>query len=105
MSWRVWSHPIVRASIVSPNTAFHAVVINAWPIVYAEIVACGATPFSTTVGELPITVSVGAVTSLGFGQAADALVDAADAALLAAKRAGKNRTVVARRPRPHASAA
>jgi diguanylate cyclase (GGDEF)-like protein len=64
-----------------------------------------ATAFRTTVGALPITVSVGAVTSRGFGQAADALVDAADAALLAAKRAGKNRTVVARRPRPHASAA
>src|SRR6478672_5894207 len=48
MSWRVWPHPIVRASIVSPKTAFHAVVINAWPMVYAEIVACGATPFSTT---------------------------------------------------------
>jgi diguanylate cyclase (GGDEF)-like protein len=67
--------------------------------------AVAATAFRTTVGELPITVSVGAVTSLGFGQAADALIDAADAALLAAKRAGKNRTVVARRPRPHASAA
>ncbi|MDX6561208.1 MAG: hypothetical protein QOD65_1022 [Gaiellales bacterium] len=65
----------------------------------------GVTAFRTTVGELPITVSVGAVTSRGFGPAADALVDAADAALLAAKRAGKNRTVVARRPRPHASAA
>ena len=65
----------------------------------------GATAFQTTVGDLPITVSVGAVTSLGFGPAADALVDAADAALLAAKRAGKNRTVVARRRRPHASAA
>ena len=68
----------------------------------------GATPFRTTVGDLPITVSVGAVTSLGFGAAADALVDAADAALLAAKRAGKNRTVVARRrgrtPAPRSSA-
>ena len=65
----------------------------------------GATAFQTTVGDLPITVSVGAVTSLGFGPAADALVDAADNALLAAKRAGKNRTVVARPPRRHASAA
>ena len=34
--------------MVSPKTAFHAVVISAWPMLYAEIVACGATPFSTT---------------------------------------------------------
>jgi diguanylate cyclase (GGDEF)-like protein len=60
--------------------------------------------FRTTVGELAITVSVGAVTGR-FTQAADMLIDAADAALLAAKRAGKNRTVIARRSPPHASAA
>jgi diguanylate cyclase (GGDEF)-like protein len=55
-------------------------------------------PFRTTVGELTITVSVGAVASYGLAQTPDPLIDAADAALLAAKRAGKNRTVVARRP-------
>ncbi|MDX6630577.1 MAG: two-component system, cell cycle response regulator [Gaiellales bacterium] len=54
--------------------------------------------FRTTVGELAITVSVGAVASHGLAHSPDALVDAADAALLAAKRAGKNRIVVARRP-------
>jgi diguanylate cyclase (GGDEF)-like protein len=69
-----------------------------------RMVVC-AQPFSTTVGELAITVSVGAVASRGHPQPADPLIDAADAALLAAKRAGKNRTVIARRPRPHAHAA
>jgi len=55
-------------------------------------------PFRTTVGEIQITVSVGAVASDGLAQSPDPLVDAADAALLAAKRAGKNRIVIARRP-------
>jgi diguanylate cyclase (GGDEF)-like protein len=55
-------------------------------------------PFRTTVGMLAITVSVGAVASQGRGRSPDPLVDAADAALLAAKRAGKNRTVVAQYP-------
>ena len=64
----------------------------------------GERAFRTTVGELAITISIGAVTGRGATQAADTLVDAADAALLSAKRAGKNRTVVARR-RGHASAA
>jgi diguanylate cyclase (GGDEF)-like protein len=59
---------------------------------------CGR-PFRTTAGEFAITVSIGAVASGGVAQAADPLVDAADSALLAAKRAGKNRTVIARRPR------
>jgi diguanylate cyclase (GGDEF)-like protein len=54
--------------------------------------------FRTTVGELAITVSVGAVASHGLAHSPDPLVDAADAALLAAKRGGKNRIVVARRP-------
>jgi diguanylate cyclase (GGDEF)-like protein len=61
--------------------------------------AVGGRPIATTAGELRVTLSVGAVTSRAIGQAADALVDAADAALLAAKRAGKDRTVVARAPR------
>jgi diguanylate cyclase (GGDEF)-like protein len=69
-----------------------------------RMVVC-AQPFPTTIGELAITVSVGAVASRGLAQPADPLIDAADAALLAAKRAGKNRTVIARRPRPHAHAA
>jgi PleD family two-component response regulator len=62
-------------------------------------------PFPTTIGELTITVSIGAVASRGLAQPADPLIDAADAALLAAKRAGKNRTVIARRPRQHLRAA
>jgi two-component system cell cycle response regulator len=56
------------------------------------------TPFRTTVGEIPITVSVGAVASDGLAQSPDPLVDAADAALLEAKRAGKNRTVISHPP-------
>jgi diguanylate cyclase (GGDEF)-like protein len=65
----------------------------------------GDRPIPTTVGVLSATVSVGAVTSRGIVQAADPLIDAADAALLSAKRAGKNRTVVARPPRAHVHAA
>ena len=56
-------------------------------------------PFVTSVGELAVTISIGAVSSGGRAQPADALVDAADAALLAAKLSGKNRTVITRRPR------
>lgn len=55
-------------------------------------------PFPTTVGELAITISVGALACRGSTEAADSLIDAADGALLAAKRAGKNRTVLARPP-------
>jgi len=65
----------------------------------------GERPIATAAGDVPITVSVGAVTSRGVVQAADPLIDAADAALLAAKRAGKDRTVVARPPRRHVRAA
>jgi diguanylate cyclase (GGDEF)-like protein len=59
----------------------------------------GGRPIATSKGELPVTVSVGAVASRGAVLTSDPhrLIDAADAALLAAKRAGKNRTVVARR--------
>ena len=56
-------------------------------------------PFRTTVGELPITISIGAVASHGLAQSPDPLIDAADAALLEAKRTGKNRTVIGSRPR------
>ena len=55
-------------------------------------------PFSTTVGELPITISIGAVASHGLAQSPDPLIDAADAALLEAKRTGKNRTVIGSLP-------
>jgi diguanylate cyclase (GGDEF)-like protein len=55
-------------------------------------------PFRTTVGELPVTVSVGAVSSHDFAHSPDVLVDAADGALLTAKRDGKNRIVIASRP-------
>jgi diguanylate cyclase (GGDEF)-like protein len=58
----------------------------------------GDTPFRTTIGEIPITVSVGAATSDGREHSPDPLVDAADGALLAAKRAGKNRIVIADGP-------
>jgi diguanylate cyclase (GGDEF)-like protein len=61
-------------------------------------------PFRTTIGEISITVSVGAVASDGFAQSPDPLVDAADGALLDAKRAGKDRIVIARMP-PTARAA
>jgi diguanylate cyclase (GGDEF)-like protein len=73
----------------------------------AELIrtSVGERPIATTAGELAATVSVGAVTSGGTVQAADPLIDAADAALLSAKRAGKNRTVVARPPRAHVRAA
>jgi diguanylate cyclase (GGDEF)-like protein len=65
----------------------------------------GERPFPTAVGDVSITASIGAVTGRALSVAADPLIDAADAALLAAKRAGKNRTVVARAPRRQASAA
>jgi diguanylate cyclase (GGDEF)-like protein len=55
-------------------------------------------PFRTTVGELAVTVSVGAVSSHDYSHSPDVLVDAADGALLAAKRSGKNRIVMATRP-------
>jgi diguanylate cyclase (GGDEF)-like protein len=57
------------------------------------------TAFATTVGGVSVTASIGAVSSRGLAQSADPLIDAADASLLAAKRAGKNCTVVARPPR------
>ena len=65
----------------------------------------GGSAFATTVGGLSITASIGAVSSRGLAQAANPLIDAADASLLAAKRAGKNCTVVGRPPRPHVRAA
>jgi diguanylate cyclase (GGDEF)-like protein len=86
MVWRAEKHESVRALAERVRTTV------------------GDRAFRTTVGELAITVSIGAVTGRG-ATPADVLVDAADTALLAAKRAGKNRTVVARRRRPHASAA
>ena len=58
----------------------------------------GHEPIRTTVGELAIAVAIGAVGSDGLARASDLLVDAADTALLAAKRAGKNRTVIAPGP-------
>ncbi|MGG7380170.1 hypothetical protein ACQ7B2_15900, partial [Escherichia coli] len=68
-------------------------------------VLVAARPFATAVGELPITVSVGAATGLGGADAPDPLIDAADAALLEAKRTGKNRVVVAGGHEPRAEAA
>jgi diguanylate cyclase (GGDEF)-like protein len=54
-----------------------------------------ARPFTTSAGEIAVTASAGAVAGPGPARNADALVDAADAALLAAKGAGKDRVVTA----------
>jgi diguanylate cyclase (GGDEF)-like protein len=61
-------------------------------------------PFRTTIGGIAITVSVGAAASDGLAQSPDLLIDAADGALLEAKRAGKDRIVIAGLP-PSARAA
>ena len=65
----------------------------------------GRRAFATAAGDIAVTASVGAVSSRGLAQTAGPLIAAADASLLAAKRAGKNCTVVARPPRPHIRAA
>lgn len=55
--------------------------------------ACEAEPFTTSVGPLPITISVGVAefASLANPQTEDDLVQAADAKLYEAKRGGRNR--------------
>ena len=51
-------------------------------------------PVVTTTGaEIPVTISIGAATFPGDGAAGEALVAAADTALYAAKRGGRNRAV------------
>ena len=53
--------------------------------------AISGRPVATTAGQLAVTVSVGAITSPCTADTIDVLLDAADDALLAAKRGGKNR--------------
>jgi diguanylate cyclase (GGDEF)-like protein len=56
--------------------------------------AVAARPIATTAGPVALTVSVGAITSPCTADTVDVLLEAADDALLAAKRAGKNRLAV-----------
>jgi len=57
--------------------------------------AVAARPFATTAGPLSVTVSVGVARAQGAEEAPEALFSRADAALYAAKRAGRNRVQVA----------
>jgi diguanylate cyclase (GGDEF)-like protein/PAS domain S-box-containing protein len=54
-----------------------------------------ATPFATSVGELAITASAGSAAIGGNCQTAQELLTAADTAMYAAKRLGRNRAVAA----------
>jgi diguanylate cyclase (GGDEF)-like protein len=56
-----------------------------------------ATPITTAAGALPITVSLGAAIYPENGDSAAALIRAADKALYAAKRGGRDRWMLARR--------
>ena len=57
--------------------------------------AVGEQPIPTPGGELHLSVSVGGARWIGVAQGADALVDAADRALYAAKRRGRDQTRLA----------
>ncbi|MBI3347472.1 MAG: GGDEF domain-containing protein [Burkholderiales bacterium] len=57
--------------------------------------AIGALPFMTTAGPLTVTVSVGVARARGASEAPEALFSRADAALYAAKGAGRDRVVLA----------
>jgi diguanylate cyclase (GGDEF)-like protein len=60
--------------------------------------AISARPVATSAGDVPVTLSVGAATNCcTTPYTVDALLDAADEALLSAKRSGKNRLTLARR--------
>lgn len=54
----------------------------------------GARPMATTAGPVALTVSIGAITSPCTADTVDVLLDAADEALRAAKRGGKNRLAI-----------
>jgi len=58
----------------------------------ALVLATAATPVACAEHEVPVTVSVG-VAARRAGEPLDALVGRADAALYAAKRAGRNRAM------------
>jgi diguanylate cyclase (GGDEF)-like protein len=58
--------------------------------------AIGGQPFETAAGALTVTVSVGVARALGPDEAPEALFSRADAALYEAKRAGRDRVVLAR---------
>ncbi len=55
-------------------------------------------PFPTRVGPIPVTISIGAALSGHSAESFDALGERADQSLLAAKRAGRNRVVLASSP-------
>ncbi len=57
--------------------------------------ALRATPIETTAGPLPVTISAGAIRRLPYGDGLDVALDAADRALYAAKRRGRDRVVLA----------
>lgn len=57
--------------------------------------AIGGQPFGTSVGPLNVTVSVGVAPARGADEAPEALFSRADAALYEAKRAGRDRVVLA----------
>jgi diguanylate cyclase (GGDEF)-like protein len=52
-------------------------------------------PFSTRVGPIPVTISIGAALSVNAVETLEEIGERADQALLAAKREGRNRVVVA----------
>jgi diguanylate cyclase (GGDEF)-like protein len=68
-------------------------------VVYERLrTACMATPISTHIGTISLTISLGVAVWNGQ-ESDDALLAAADAALYAAKRQGRNRICIAA-PRP-----
>jgi diguanylate cyclase (GGDEF)-like protein len=64
--------------------------------------AVAKAPFATSAGAMPITVSIGVAVS-GAAPCAESLLAAADAAMYAAKRAGRNRVAFSGPPGPAAS--
>lgn len=73
-------------AVCMPNVTMH----DAWTLADRLRRAIAETPLATPSGPVNITISVG-VTSLAAGDTVPALIDRADAAMYAAKRAGRNR--------------